>query len=89
MAQFEGNELLIDLYCGAGTIGLSMASKVRELIGVEIVPDAVENAKENAKRCGVENARFICADAKEAAAQLAAENLHPDVIVVDPAEKRM
>ena len=77
MAQFEGNELLIDLYCGAGTIGLSMASKVRELIGVEIVPDAVENAKENAKRCGVENARFICADAKEAAAQLAAENLHP------------
>ena len=87
MAQFEGNELLIDLYCGAGTIGLSMASKVRELIGVEIVPDAVENAKENAKRCGVENARFICADAKEAAAQLAAENLHPDVIVVDPPRK--
>lgn len=87
MAQFEGNELLIDLYCGAGTIGLSMASKVRELIGVEIVPDAVENAKENAKCCGVENARFICADAKEAAAQLAAENLHPDVIVVDPPRK--
>lgn len=87
MAQFEGNELLIDLYCGAGTIGLSMASKVRELIGVEIVPDAVENAKENAKRCGVENARFICADAKEAAAQLATENLHPDVIVVDPPRK--
>ena len=87
MAQFEGNELLIDLYCGAGTIGLSMTSKVRELIGVEIVPDAVENAKENAKRCGVENARFICADAKEAAAQLAAENLHPDVIVVDPLRK--
>lgn len=87
MAQFEGNELLIDLYCGAGTIGLSMTSKVRELIGVEIVPDAVENAKENAKRCGVENARFICADAKEAAAQLAAENLHPDVIVVDPPRK--
>ena len=87
MAQFEGNELLMDLYCGAGTIGLSMASKVRELIGVEIVPDAVENAKENAKRCGVENARFICADAKKAAAQLAAENLHPDVIVVDPPRK--
>lgn len=87
MAQFEGNELLIDLYCGAGTIGLSMTSNVRELIGVEIVPDAVENAKENAKHCGVENARFICADAKEAAAQLAAENLHPDVIVVDPPRK--
>ena len=64
-----------------------MASKVRELIGVEIVPDAVENARANAKRCGVENARFICADAKEAAVQLAEENLHPDVIVVDPPRK--
>ena len=87
MADFRGDELLVDLYCGAGTIGLSMASKVRELIGVEIVPDAVENARANARRCGVENARFICADAKEAATQLAAEHLHPDVIVVDPPRK--
>ena len=87
MADFRGDELLVDLYCGAGTIGLSMASKVRELIGVEIVPDAVENARANARRCGVDNARFICADAKEAATQLAAEHLHPDVIVVDPPRK--
>ncbi len=87
LADFQGDELLVDLYCGAGTIGLSMASQVKELIGVEIVPDAVENAKANAKRCGVENARFICADAKQAAVQLAKEKLHPDVIVVDPPRK--
>lgn len=87
LANFRGDELLMDLYCGAGTIGLSMANRVKELIGVEIVPDAVENARENARRCGLENARFLCADAKEAAAQLAQEGLHPDVIVVDPPRK--
>ena len=52
---FRGDELLVDLYCGAGTIGLSMAGKVRELVGVEIVPDAVENARENARNCGAVN----------------------------------
>ncbi len=87
MAGLSGSELLVDLYCGAGTIGLSMASRVRELIGVEIIPDAVENARENAKNCGIENARFLCADAGEAAKTLAQEGLHPDVIVVDPPRK--
>ena len=78
---------MVDLYCGAGTIGLSMARKVRELVGVEIVPQAVENARENALRCGAANARFFCADAGQAAAQLAREGLRPDVIVVDPPRK--
>ena len=87
LADFRGDELLVDLYCGAGTIGLSMAGKVRELVGVEIVPDAVENARENARNCGAVNARFLCADAKEAAAQLAREGLRPDVVVVDPPRK--
>ncbi len=87
MAELKGNELLIDLYCGAGTIGLSMAQRVRQLIGVEIIPDAVENAKENAKNCGIENARFLCADAGEAAQMLAKEGLQPDVIVIDPPRK--
>ncbi len=87
MADLKGNELLVDLYCGAGTIGLSMAQRVRQLIGVEIIPDAVENAKENARNCGIENARFLCADAGEAAQMLAKEGLHPDVIVVDPPRK--
>ncbi len=87
MADLKGDELLVDLYCGAGTIGLSMAQRVRQLIGVEIIPDAVENAKENACNCGIENARFICADAGEAAQMLASEGLKPDVIVVDPPRK--
>lgn len=87
LADFQGGELLVDLYCGAGTIGLTMAHRVGQLIGVEIVPDAVENAKANARRCGIENARFLCADAKQAAVQLAQEGLRPDVIVVDPPRK--
>ena len=86
-ASLSGNELLLDLYCGAGTIGLSMAHLVREVIGVEIVKEAVENAKENAQRNNIQNARFLCADAAGAAQTLAAEGLHPDVIVLDPPRK--
>ena len=62
-AQLTGKERLLDLYCGAGTIGLSMADAVTELVGVEIVPEAVENAKKNAARAGVGNAKFLCGDA--------------------------
>ncbi len=87
MAGLTGKELLLDLYCGAGTIGLSMADKARELIGVEIVPQAVENAKTNAAANGVTNARFLCADAGQAAAKLAEEGLKPDVVLVDPPRK--
>ena len=81
--------LLLDLYCGAGTIGLSMADKFEKLVGVEIVPQAVENARANAAVMGfdTERARFLCADAGQAAAQLAAEGLKPDVIVLDPPRK--
>ena len=86
-ASLSGNELLLDLYCGTGTIGLSMAHLVREVIGVEIVKEAVENAKENAQRNNIQNARFFCADAAGAAQTLAAEGLHPDVIVLDPPRK--
>lgn len=66
-AGLTGGELLLDLYCGAGTIGLSMARRVREVIGVEIVKEAVENARENARRNGIHNARFLCDDAAGAA----------------------
>ena len=86
-ASLSGCEVLLDLYCGAGTIGLSMADGCRELIGVEIVPEAIENAKHNAAQNGVTNARFICADATQAAAQLRQEGIRPDVIVVDPPRK--
>ena len=85
-AQPEGT-LLLDLYCGAGTIGLSMAGKARRLIGAEIVPQAVENARENAERNSVKNAEFICADAGQAAQQLERSGERPDVIILDPPRK--
>ncbi len=85
-AQPEG-KLLLDLYCGAGTIGLSMAGKARRLIGAEIVPQAVENARENAERNSVKNAEFICADAGQAAQQLERSGESPDVIILDPPRK--
>ena len=87
MAGLTGKETLLDLYCGAGTIGLSMADRAAKLIGVEVVPQAVENARENAREAGRENARFLCADAGEAARQLEKEGVRPDVIVVDPPRK--
>ncbi|MBQ7810013.1 MAG: class I SAM-dependent RNA methyltransferase, partial [Clostridia bacterium] len=76
-----------DLYCGTGTIGLSMAHKAKRLIGVEIVDKAIEDAKENAKANGIENARFICGDAAKAAETLKNEGLTPDGIIIDPPRK--
>ncbi|MBR4116701.1 MAG: 23S rRNA (uracil(1939)-C(5))-methyltransferase RlmD, partial [Clostridia bacterium] len=78
---------IIDLYCGAGTIGLSMASESASIIGVEIVPEAIKDAQFNAKNNGIENARFICADATAAAEQLANEGITADVVIVDPPRK--
>ena len=89
-AQLTPDDTLLDLYCGMGTIGLSMADHCRELVGVEIVPEAIESAKANAARMGsavAAKSRFFCADAGKAASQLAAEGLHPDVIVLDPPRK--
>lgn len=85
-ANPEGKKIL-DLYCGAGTIGLSMAKKAESIIGVEIVPEAIEDAKFNAKNNGIENTRFICADAAKAAEDLAKEGITPDVVIVDPPRK--
>lgn len=83
------SSLVFDLYCGAGTISLCLARKAGRVIGAEIVPEAVENAAQNAKENGIENAEFICADAALAARELAARNLHPEIIVVDPPRKGM
>lgn len=85
-AEPEGKTLL-DLYCGAGTIGLSMAKSAKRVIGAEIVPQAVENARANAERNSVANAEFICADAGECAKQLEKSGERPDVIVLDPPRK--
>lgn len=86
-AALQGTERLLDLYCGAGTIGLSMADAVSSVLGVEIVPQAVENAKENARQSGISNAEFLCGDAGTVAQKLEQEQLQPDVIVVDPPRK--
>ncbi|MDO4419845.1 MAG: 23S rRNA (uracil(1939)-C(5))-methyltransferase RlmD [Ruminococcus sp.] len=86
-ADLSGNEVLLDLYCGTGTIGLSMANKAKSLIGVEIVPKAIDDAKNNAKANGIKNARFICGDAAKAAETLRFEGLTPDVIIIDPPRK--
>ena len=86
-AALTGKETVLDLYCGAGTIGLTMAKNAGRLIGAEIVPEAVENAKENAALNGIENARFIEGDAAVAAETLKNEGIKPDVVIIDPPRK--
>ena len=88
MAELRGDEVMLDLYCGTGTIGLSMAHKVSRLCGVEIVEGAVRCARENAERNGIKNAEFICADAGSKENILAAAGGKcPDVVVIDPPRK--
>lgn len=86
LAEPDG-KTVIDLYCGAGTIGITMADRARSVIGVEIVESAVENARENARLNGAENVRFLCGDAGEMTDKLAAEDIKADVVIVDPARK--
>ena len=81
------NKTVLDLYCGAGTIGLSMAKIAKNIIGVEIVPEAIEDAKFNAELNVIKNTRFICADAAKASEQLAKEGIQADVVIVDPPRK--
>lgn len=85
----QAGGLVFELYCGAGTISLCLAERADKLIGAEIVPQAVENAKENAAKNGISNVEFICADAGEAAQNLAQRGLKPDAVVVDPPRKGM
>ena len=86
-ADLHGEELVLDLYCGIGTISLALAKQAGRVIGAEIVAPAIEDAKENARRNGITNAEFFCGDAGAVAAKLAAEGLRPDVITVDPPRK--
>lgn len=86
-AGLTGRETVVDLYCGIGTITLVMARQAGRAIGAEVIPAAVEDAQANARRNGVENAEFLCADAGQAAQELARRGLRPDVICVDPPRK--
>lgn len=86
-ADLKGSETVLDMYCGAGTIGLTLADKCKKLVGIEVVSSAIENAKENAEINGVKNAEFICADAFEGAKQIEKQNLKIDLAIVDPPRK--
>lgn len=86
-AGLTGEELVLDLYCGIGTISLALAQRAGKVIGAEIVAPAIEDAKGNAERNGISNAEFFCGDAGAVAGKLAAEGLRPQVICVDPPRK--
>lgn len=86
-AAVGSDDTLLDLYCGSGVIGLSMAARCKALIGVEVQPQAIENACRSAAEMGLANTRFLAQDAAAAAASLAAEGLRPDVITLDPPRK--
>lgn len=86
-ANLKSDEILLDLYCGTGTIGLTMAKECKTLVGVEIISDAINDAKENAEINSINNARFICGDASSAAEQLKNEGLKPDAVILDPPRK--
>ena len=86
-ADLTGQETVLDLYCGAGTITLALSDHAKKVLGAEIVPEAIDDARENAVRNGVKNAEFFCGDASDVAKKLARENLLPDVITVDPPRK--
>lgn len=85
--ELSGDEQVLDLYCGVGTISMFLARHAAKVTGIEIVPDAIRNAKENAARNAFDNLEFICSDAAAYADRLAAEGSKPDVICVDPPRK--
>lgn len=86
-AGLTGTQTLLDLYCGAGTIGLTMADKAKAVIGIEIIPQAVENAKQNAAQNQIKNASFICTDAAQGAQELKYAGIRPEVVILDPPRK--
>ena len=87
LGEITKNDLVLDLYCGVGTITLAMAKSAGKVIGVEVVEAAVRDARDNAKRNGITNAEFFCGDAGKAALELESRGICPDVVVVDPPRK--
>jgi 23S rRNA (uracil1939-C5)-methyltransferase len=83
-AGLSGAERVFDLYCGIGTIGLSMAGRAGEVWGLELVPDAIADAERNAERNGIENAHFLAGSARTGVRPLVEQAGKPDVVVIDP-----
>lgn len=86
-AQLTGKETLIDLYCGTGTIGMIASKYAKKVYGIEIVPQAIEDAKINAQVNKIDNIQFINADALKGAQMLLRSKIKPDVVIVDPPRK--
>ncbi len=86
-AGLQNTETVLDMYCGAGTIGLSMAHRAKKIIGAEIIPEAVEDAKFNAELNGIDNAEYYCADAAKASLMLKEKGVSPQVVILDPPRK--
>lgn len=86
-AQLTGNEIVWDAYCGIGSISLFLAQKAKKVYGVEIIPEAIEDAKENAKLNNIQNAEFYVGKAEEVIPKCYEEGIKADVIVVDPPRK--
>jgi len=84
MADLQGNELVLDLYCGTGTISIFLSQNAKKIIGVESVKESVENAQRNAELNGVTNCEFICGEVKKILAKIEADKQIPDLVVVDP-----
>lgn len=86
-ADLTGEETVFDLYCGIGTIALFAARKAKRVIGVESVPEAVEAARRNAEKNGINNAEFFCGNAQDVASELYSQGTIADVVIVDPPRK--
>ncbi len=86
-ADLREDDVVIDAYSGIGTIGLSVAKHVKEVYGVEVIPEAVENSQKNAAINGITNASYVCAPAEEAIQNWLKEGIQADVILVDPPRK--
>ena len=87
LASPDKDKTLFDLYCGGGTISLFLAKEAKRVIGIEIVEDAVKNAKENAELNGISNAEFYCGEAEVIAPRMIADGTTADIVVVDPPRK--
>ncbi len=84
LAELKGEDILLDAYCGIGTIGLAAADRCARVIGVELNPEAVKDAAHNARRNGVKNAQFFCGDAGRFLMRMAEEGRGLDVLMMDP-----
>ena len=87
MAQLSENDVVVDAYAGIGTIGISLADRVKEVLGMEVIPEAVNDAKANAKRNGVENVHYFIGKAEKIMPQWLREGIQPTVVFVDPPRK--